>query len=121
MLRLSSERKKLVNTGKQIGKAISSIMLIAALMLPSAIQFSHIFKGHGQVDCKEQSTHFHKEVQDCDICHFHFTYCDYTISSYSDVACPVPQGDSVIEFSPLVLHSFKFTNTQLRAPPLFLS
>lgn len=110
-----------MDTGKQIGKSIAALVLLCALMFPTALQFSHIFEGHEQIDCKEQSTHIHEYVADCQICDFHLASFNYDLVFYSEpVAPPIPFKVEKY-FSFLLIDSFKKTNTQLRAPPHFLS
>lgn len=106
---------------KRVGQAIASIVLLWALMLPTAIQFSHIFKGHEHVDCKGQSTHIHEDVPDCQTCHFHLASFNYEIADYPELLDPALPISPENYFSCPLFHSFKVTNTQLRAPPHFLS
>ena len=44
----------------QLGKNIAAVLLLLALILPTAIQFSHMVEGHEDVTCNDQSTHIHK-------------------------------------------------------------
>ncbi|WP_297798608.1 hypothetical protein [uncultured Eudoraea sp.] len=107
--------------GNQIRHAVASLVLLCALMLPTVIQISHIFQGHESVICTNQSTHFHNDVSDCQICDFNFTPLDYDIVEYPDLVFADIPLKVEKQFSSLLFHSFKITNTQLRAPPHFLS
>jgi len=111
----------LMAKGNQIRQVIASLALLCALMLPTVIQISHIFQDHEKVVCTNQSTHFHNEVSDCQICDFNLTPLDYNIAEYPDLVLADIPLNVEKQFSPLLFHSFKITNTQLRAPPHFLS
>jgi hypothetical protein len=105
--------------GSQIKHAITSLVLFCALMLPTVIQISHIFQDHDTVICNNQNTHIHNEVSNCQICDFNLTSLNYQIGEYPDlVLADIPQKVEK-QFSSLLFHSFKITNTQLRAPPVF--
>ena len=104
---------------KQIGKNIVALLLFAALMLPTAVQFFHVFEGHEHNTCSEKTTHIHKSITNCDICDFHLVSFNYNITKYPNLLVPkIPVGVDV-KFTSLLFHSFKTTNTQLRAPPIF--
>ena len=104
---------------KQIGKNITALLLFVALMLPSAIQFIHMFEGHEHIACTEQTTHIHKSVVKCDICSFHLASFNYGIVEYPELLLPKIPVNIKANFASLQYHSFKITNTQLRAPPIF--
>jgi len=103
---------------KQLGKNIAALLLFAALMLPTAVQFVHMFEGHEHIACTEQSTHIHKSVVKCDICHFHLASFNYDIDQYPEIFLPTIPVKIETNFASLQFHSFKITNTQLRAPPI---
>ncbi|MGB0788336.1 MAG: hypothetical protein ACPGQR_02250 [Marinirhabdus sp.] len=104
---------------KQLGKNIAVLMLFAALMLPSAIQFFHVFNGHGHIACTERTAHVHKHSATCEIYGFYLTPFDHDIAEYPDLLPPKTPVTLNEDVSPLQLPSFKITNTQLRAPPIF--
>ncbi|MFH6602466.1 hypothetical protein ACEZ3G_03185 [Maribacter algicola] len=112
-----------MSTQKKIGHIIAALMLLAALMLPTTVQFFHIVDGesHEQVECKDQSTHIHQGVPDCQVCQFHLASFNYDLARYSDFTPTIVPSRVENQFRVLRLHSFKVTNTQLRAPPQFLS
>ena len=49
----------------QIGKNVAAVLLLLAVMLPSAIQFGHMIEGHEGSACNDQSTHIHKSEKAC--------------------------------------------------------
>ncbi|CAM3436719.1 hypothetical protein ZORO111903_03015 [Zobellia roscoffensis] len=105
----------------QIGRSIVIFLLAGALLFPMLVKFSHVFKAHEHEVCHEQTTHIHADVADCQICHFQLASFDYKVPDYVDFfVASVPQRLES-SFSSLLFHSFKITNTQLRAPPYFLS
>ncbi|MFS4457156.1 hypothetical protein [Maribacter sp. 2304DJ31-5] len=104
---------------KRIGKNIAALLLFVAIMMPTAIRFFHIFEGHEHVSCKEVSTHIHQDVPDCHICDYHMASFNYHIIEYPNLLQPTIPVKINEDFSSLLFHSFKITNTQLRAPPIF--
>ena len=104
---------------KQIGKNITALLLFVALMLPSAIQFIHMFEGHDHVACTKQTTHLHETVVKCDIYSIHLASFNYDIAEYPNLLLPKIYVEKKINFAFLQYHSFIISNTQLRAPPIF--
>jgi hypothetical protein len=104
---------------KQLGKSIAALLLFVALMLPSAIQFIHMSDGHEHIACKEKTTHIHKPVVKCEICSFHLASFNYDLAKYPELLLPKIHVKVEANFASLQYHSFKITNTQLRAPPIF--
>ena len=105
--------------GKQFGKSIVALLLFVALMLPTSVQFFHIFDEHEHISCTEKTAHIHKLVTKCDICDFHLASINYDIAKYPDLLLPKISDKVDVNFTSHQLHSFKITNTQLRAPPIF--
>ena len=102
---------------KQISKNLLALLLFAALLLPTAVQFLHIFEAHEHINCSENTTHIHESITKCDICDFHLVSFNYDIASYPDLLLASIYVRADINFTSLQFHSFKLTNTQLRAPP----
>ena len=109
-----------MDSKKQLGKNIAALLLFAALMLPTAVQCFHMFEGHKHITCTENTTHIHKSVTECDTCDFHLASFNYDIAKYPDLLIPKIPLKVDTNFTSTQPHSFKITNTQLRAPP-FLS
>jgi hypothetical protein len=104
---------------KKRAKNIAALLLFVALMLPSAIQFSHLFEGHEHVTCTEQTTHFHESNVECEVCSFQIASVNYEIVKYPNLVALKIYVKFERSLVSLKLHSFKITNTQLRAPPIF--
>lgn len=52
-------------------------LCIFALLLPSAVQFSHLFEEHEHVACTDITTHLHEKEFDCHIHDFHGASFDF--------------------------------------------
>lgn len=103
----------------QIGKNIVALLLAVALMVPSTIQFFHMFEGHEHITCTEKVTHIHKSVTKCEVCNFHLASIDYQVVEYPDLLVPRIFEKVDETFTSSQFHSLYITNTQLRAPPFF--
>jgi len=114
-----SYQKRTMDYKKQIGKNIVALLLFVALMLPTTVQFFHMFEGHEHITCTEKRTHLHKSTTKCEICSFHFASFNYDLAKYPDLLLPIIPVKIETNFASLQFHSFKITNTQLRAPPIF--
>jgi hypothetical protein len=111
--------KRTMDYKKQIGNNVVLVLLFAALMLPTAVQFFHMFEGHEHTTYSEKTTHIHKSITKCEICSFHLASFNYDIVKYPDLFLPRIPVKVDESFTSLQFHSFEITNTQLRAPPIF--
>ena len=102
----------------QLGKTLASVLLLLALILPTAIQFSHMIEGHESDTCNELSTHIHKSEKNCDVCDFHFTSISYDIAKYPDLLLPQISVKLSSDFTSLQFYYPTLTSKQLRAPPV---
>ncbi|MEJ1222757.1 hypothetical protein [Sediminicola sp. 1XM1-17] len=105
---------------KQFVRVFTALLLLTALMLPNAIQLSHVFQGHEHQVCKEQVAHVHEQATDCQICHFHQSTYHYSVTNNTELLLPTVLKKEACQFSSPLFSSFKHTNTQLRAPPYLL-
>ena len=115
----SGYQKRRMYFKKQIGKNVITLLLFAAFMLPTAIQFFDMFEDHEHITCTEKTTHIHKSIEKCDVCDFHLVSFNYDIVIYPDLILPKIPIKVDANLASLQFHSFKITNTQLRAPPVF--
>ena len=104
---------------KQFGKHIAAFVLVLALMLPSAVQLFHVLEGHEHVACNDHKIHVHATKEKCEICSFHFTSFHFEAVKILDLLVQKQFVERTIDFTSLLFHSFKITNAQLRAPPVF--
>jgi hypothetical protein len=103
----------------QLGKNIAAVLLLLALILPTAIQFSHMVEGHEDVTCNDQSTHIHKSSKTCEVCAFHLTSISYDLATYPDLSLLQISVKVSTNYTPLQLYFSTLTNKQLRGPPIF--
>lgn len=98
----------------------SALLFIIILLLPTIVQFAHVFEEHEQTNCNEITTHFHEHELECSICDFNLN------QNYSFVI----QEFQFNNFSfknrfTLELYNFKYYHQQLsyslRGPPELLS
>lgn len=47
--------------------------LLLVFLLPSSLQFEHLFESHKHETCSDASVHVHAQDLDCSIASFHFT------------------------------------------------
>jgi hypothetical protein len=104
---------------KQIGKSISALLLLVALMLPTSIQFIHMLEDHEEVVCTDQTPHIHKTIIKCEVCSFYLASFNYENAEHPDLLLPIILQKTEVNFTSLLPHSFTITNTQLRGPPIF--
>jgi len=103
----------------QLGKNIAAVLLLLALILPTAIQFSHMIEGHEGVTCNNQTTHIHKSEKNCEVCAFHLAPIRYDIATYPDLILTQISVKVSTIYTPLQLYFSTLTNKQLRGPPVF--
>lgn len=108
-----------MDSKKQLGKNIAALLLFVVLMLPTAFEFIHTFEGHELITCNDRTTHIHKSVVKCNICQFHIASFNYDTAEYPNLLLPKITVKIEANFTSLQFISFKITNTQLRAPPIF--
>lgn len=104
---------------KQFGKSIVSFVLLMALMIPSAVQLSHMLEGHEHEVCTDQDTHICQTIEKCEVCSFQFTPFNFEIAGLSDLEVSKAFVKRAVQITSLLFHSFHITNAQLRAPPVF--
>ena len=103
----------------QIGKNVVAVLLLLAVMLPSAIQFVHMIEGHEGIACNDQSTHIHKSEKVCEVCAFNLTSLSYAIVKYPDLLLIQISVKVSTNYTPTQLYFSTLTNKQLRGPPVF--
>ena len=103
----------------KFGKIFAAVLLLLALLFPTAIQISHMVEGHEDVACNDHSTHFHKSEKTCEICVFHITSISYDIAKYPDLILTQISVKVSTNYTPTQLYFSSLTNKQLRGPPVF--
>ncbi|OIQ30965.1 MAG: hypothetical protein BM564_01775 [Bacteroidetes bacterium MedPE-SWsnd-G2] len=108
-----------MNFKTSIGKNISALMLLIALMSPTAIEFAHAFEGHEHTSCTEQKDHIHDNSLKCELCSIHIPSVAYKINGFTELEPVTITVQTKVNLKSIRFHSFTITNTQLRAPPCF--
>ncbi|MDC1355476.1 hypothetical protein N8205_01385 [Flavobacteriaceae bacterium] len=103
----------------KFGKIFAAVLLLLALLFPTAIQISHMVEGHEDVACNDHSTHFHKSEKTCEICVFHISLISYDIAKYPDLISAQISVKVRTNYTPLQLYFSTLTNRQLRGPPVY--
>ena len=93
------------------------LALIVALLVPSIIEFSHIFSHHEHKVCMgETSTHIHKVDLDCDFQKFQLNKTFTISNSYSELFSPQELSVKIISQYDF-LSSYQKLHFALRGPP----
>lgn len=96
-----------------------AILLVLAVLLPSAVKFSHAFNHHTHEVCESDNdfqTHFHESDIDCDFYKFKLTKNQFFVLSEYEKKAEFPFSKQTTE------HYISFNNFQqltrfLRGPP----
>ncbi|MGJ8593588.1 MAG: hypothetical protein ACSHXF_13635 [Aquaticitalea sp.] len=96
---------------------IATLMVAIALLVPSAVTFSHIFSHHHHEICNgEPQTHIHKSDIDCDFYKFKLS-ASYTIPSISYEFIPVEDNHAINQTVYAFLSEYQRLHFSLRGPP----
>jgi len=110
-----------MNLENHITKYLGVIALVFALMLPTCVEFSHLFENHEHEVCHEQTTHLHKDAPECHSCDFYSSSFQYILpENYLNTLVLISQNTKAT-LTVVALFSKKLTSKQLRAPPSILS
>jgi hypothetical protein len=112
--------KQMISTA-HISKFLGVITLIFVLMLPTTVQFSHLFEKHDHEICFEQNTHIHQDEPDCHVCDFYGTSIQYTLPGELSFIIAIIPAIQKAFFLGNNFSTQKLNSKQLRAPPVFLS
>lgn len=108
-----------MNYRKQIGKTLSALLLLVALMLPTSVQLIHMLEGHEEISCNDETAHIHKTIIECEVCSFYLASFNHENAEFPDLLLSIQIQKTEVNFTSLLPHSFPLTNTQLRGPPFF--
>jgi hypothetical protein len=61
------------------------LLLIIIMLLPTIVQFAHVFEAHEQTNCKVLTSHIHEQEIDCSICDFHSSSFDYSFANLNEI------------------------------------
>ena len=106
-----------MDRNKQILKFLSAMGLFIALMLPTVIQFVHVFGVHEHIVCTDQDLHVDQTQTKCDICTTQVPPFDFSVSNDSEIL----QTEIVVSneegIPSLKSGSVIFNSNPLRGPP----
>jgi len=100
-------------------KLISALGLFIALMLPTAIQFVHVFGVHEHFVCTDQDSHVHQTPVKCEICTVQVVPFDSNLSQYSDILPPDYEILPTESLPALQFEMIFFNSNPLRGPPAY--
>ena len=107
----------LMDRKKQIVKFLSALTLFIALMLPTFVQFAHIFDAHEHVICTDQDLHIDQIQVKCEICAIQFVPYDSNLPEKSEILSPDFEVLQVENLSTLQFGRITFNSNPLRGPP----
>ncbi|MGY8932785.1 MAG: hypothetical protein ACKVIM_01305 [Flavobacteriales bacterium] len=97
---------------------ISVLLLIIIMLLPTVVQFTHVFKEHEQTNCKVLTSHIHEQEVGCSICDFHSSSFNYSFTNLKEIINtnnPITYAD----YYRSKKHNAIKLLYSLRGPPLF--
>ncbi|PKA84067.1 hypothetical protein ATE92_2237 [Ulvibacter sp. MAR_2010_11] len=98
---------------------IASVVLTIGLLLPSVIQFTHIFENHHHTVCTDYTVHLHEKITECPICDFHLSTFSFNPLDNSFVA-EVKQNERTETLYFFSAKLIPLQHPDSRGPPLFL-
>lgn len=100
-------------------KLISAMGLFIALMLPTAIQFVHVFGVHEHLVCTDQDSHVHQTPVKCEICTIQVAPFDSNLPEYSEILSPDYEILQTESLPALQFETIFFNSNPLRGPPSY--
>lgn len=96
---------------------VSLLLLVVALLLPSAVKFSHIFEEHVHQVCEyPQKLHYHDFDLDCEFYKFKLNTANTFSSPHYDINNPKHLKDFIISQYQFI-SDYQKNQTSLRGPP----
>ena len=101
----------------QMIKSLATCGLLLTMMLPTFIQFVHVFGVHEHFVCTDQDSHVHQTPVKCEICTVQLTPFDFDLTDYDGL---VP-AEFIVQQSELLVSKhaepLNFNSNPLRGPP----
>ena len=95
----------------------ATLLLVAALMMPTATKFLHVFNHHQHEICNgEYQTHLHKSDFECSFYKFKLS-SPYTLPTFEFVFLPAEDNHQTYKKSYDFLSEFQRLHFSLRGPP----
>jgi len=107
----------LQNLKQHIGFKIAALVLVATMIIPTAVKFAHIFNHHKHETCRgEYQAHLHTSYPDCSFHKFKLT-TPFTIPVFAvDLIIPKQENKTIITHY-LFLSEYQQLHFSLRGPP----
>ncbi|UCE93371.1 MAG: hypothetical protein JSV73_11275 [Flavobacteriaceae bacterium] len=102
---------------RQIVKLVSALALFMAFMLPTAIQFVHVFGVHEHFVCDDKGDHVHQTPVKCEICTIQFVPFDSKLPENSEIVSPDYEILQSEDLPRLQFGVLTFNSNPLRGPP----
>ncbi len=88
------------------------------MLLPTIVQFAHVFEKHEQSSCNVLTTHIHEHEIECSICDFHILSFDYSFTNHIEFTLKKNHTTYADYYKSKKHNSIKLIFS-LRGPPLF--
>lgn len=108
-----------MNKRKRLVRLISALGLFIALMLPTAIQFVHVFGVHEHFVCNDRDSHVHETPVKCEICTVQVAPFDPNLPPYPATRSPEFETLLADDLPVLQFEVFIYNSNPHRGPPLF--
>ncbi len=96
----------------------SVLLLTIIMLLPTIVQFVHVFEKHEQNSCNVLTAHIHEHEVECSICDFHILSFDYSFPSPIEFTINKNLSTYADYYKSKKHNSIKLSYS-LRGPPLF--
>lgn len=105
------------NLKEQTAFKFATLVLVLALLMPSVVKFSHVFKHHHHEICKgEYQTHLHTSDIECSFYKFKIS-SHYTIPTITFEFFPIEENHQEYSDAYSFLSDFQNLHFSLRGPP----
>lgn len=108
-----------MNKGRQLFKIVAALGLTLALLVPTFIQFAHVFGVHEHFVCTETDSHLHQTPVKCDICTVQLTPFDYGLETFGVSDLPELQAELTENTISIQADVFTFNSNPHRGPPFY--
>ena len=104
---------------KQMLKSLAALGLMLTLLVPTFVQFAHVFGVHEHFVCTETDSHLHQTPVKCDICTVQMTAFDYGLETFGvsdllELQVELTQQTVTIQAGALI-----FNSNPHRGPPSY--
>lgn len=97
---------------------IPVLLLTLIMLLPTIVQFAHVFEKHEQIDCNEVTTHIHEHELECTTCDFQISSFNFSIE-YPNIDLIAINHSVYTDYYKSNKHNSLKQSFSLRGPPLF--